>query len=58
MSSTSWLLVALALGIWLNFLAGALSNHCQFTTPGVSLSNFNLTPGQSDAACLSKPKGR
>lgn len=41
-------------GIWLNFVSGALHNHCEFTVPGVSLLNFQLNPGQSDRRCFDK----
>lgn len=41
-------------GIWRNFGEASLMNHCQFPVPGVSLDNFQLNPGKSDAGCLSK----
>ena len=47
----------LAFGVWLNFddsTHDPLDNHCRYTVPGISLKGFNLTPGQSNAACLTK----
>jgi len=41
-------------GIWINFDGNVLDNHCKFNVPGVSLSNFQLNPGQSAQGCLNK----
>ena len=41
-------------GVWRNFGAQALQNHCQFPVPGVSLLNFQLNPGQSSRDCRNK----
>ena len=41
-------------GIWRNFGAQSLQNHCQFPVPGVSLRNFQLNPGQSAEGCRNK----
>jgi len=43
-----------ARGVWTNFESGALHNHCRFTVPGLVNRDFQLNPGQSDAACLNK----
>ena len=41
-------------GVWLNFVSGALHNHCRFPVRGISSDNFQLNPGQSDPSCLNK----
>lgn len=43
-----------AFGVWQNFGEAALLNHCRYTVPGLVNNNFQLNPGQSDKACLSK----
>jgi hypothetical protein len=41
-------------GVWMNFGAANLQNHCRFHVPGVINRDFQLTPGQSHDLCLNK----